>query len=322
MTKPLRLQRWDAAVAAYLSSRRAIGRRYDGDERILGNLRAYLARCGARDLDQVRFERWRRRWSHCITNTRVDYALVVYRFCRYRRRSEPRCFMPERLALGRHQAYPLPTPVDDQQVLRLLRFITQLRPVPGRPLRKASLRLAIVLLYTAGLRRGELARLTLEDADETTGVLRIRASKFHKSRWVPLSPSATDELRAYLRTRRLAEPNPSPGASLLCSRVGQPYSPEGLSNAVKNIMVQSGIWSGARRARVHDFRHGFAVAALRRWYETDADVQSHLPKLALYMGHVSIASTAYYLRLMPAVIILASQRFGRSCGDIIDGGAP
>ena len=30
--------------------------------------------------------------------------------------------------------------------------------------------------------------------------------------------------------------------------------------------------------------------------------RSQLPKLALYMGHVSIVSTAYYLRLMPAVL--------------------
>lgn len=88
-------------------------------------------------------------------------------------------------------------------------------------------------------------------------------------------------------------------------------------------MARSNVWSGAARlARVHDFRHGFAVAALRRWYEADMDVQSNLPKLALYMGHVSIASTVYYLRFMPAVVTLASQRFDRSCGDIIDGGAP
>ena len=61
------------------------------------------------------------------------------------------------------------------------------------------LRLAVVLLYTAGLRRGELLRLTLADVDPTAGVLRIRESKFHKSRFVPLSPDACRELRTYLR---------------------------------------------------------------------------------------------------------------------------
>jgi integrase len=88
-------------------------------------------------------------------------------------------------------------------------------------------------------------------------------------------------------------------------------------------MLRSGDRSAAPRlARVHDFRHGFAVGALRRWYEAGADVQSELPKLAMYMGHVSIASSAHYLRYMPAVVALAGERFARSCADLVDGGAP
>jgi integrase/recombinase XerD len=42
----------------------------------------------------------------------------------------------------------------------------------------------------------------------------------------------------------------------------------------------------------------------------------------MYMGHVSIASTAYYLRLMPAVLALASKRFARGCGDLVQENAP
>jgi integrase len=72
--------------------------------------------------------------------------------------------------------------------------------------------------------------------------------------------------------------------------------------------------------RVQDFRHSFAVTALLRWYENNADVQVNLPKLALYMGHVSIISTAYYLRWMPAVIAHASKRFERSYAQILEGG--
>jgi hypothetical protein len=34
-----------------------------------------------------------------------------------------------------------------------------------------------------------------------------------------------------------------------------------------------------------------------RWYRDGADVQSNLPRLAIYMGHVSIVSTAHYLAL-------------------------
>jgi integrase len=323
MRKHARLHRWDADVTAYLCSRRALGRRYSADERILSKLRAFLAQARAHDLDRPHFDAWLRQFGHCIPNTRVDYGMRVQRFCRYRRRVDPACFVPDRLSLGRSRPHPLPSPIEPQQVAALLEYLDGLPRAAPLILRVPALRLAIVLLFTTGIRRGEAARLTLGDVDADAGVLRIRASKFHKSRWVPLSTSATDELRAYLKERRAIDPHPAAADRLLCSCAGRSYTPGTLSAAVKNVMTRSGAWADAPRLpRVHDFRHGFAVAVLRRWYETEADAQAHLPHLALYMGHVSIDSTACYLRYMPAVVELASDRFRRTCGDVIDGGAP
>lgn len=322
MSKPSPLHRFDAAVRAYISSRRALGRAIRLDEYVLHRLRVYLARAGYSDLDAESFEGWRRQLQHCTHNTQLDWAMMIYRFCRYRRRRESRCFLPQRETLGRHRSYPLPTPIEADQVRRLLDFIDRRPSRADRVLPHAVHRFAIVLMYTAGLRRGELARLRLEDVDAETGVLRIQGSKFHKSRWVPLSPSATRELQRYLRVRAAFVPRSGHNAMLLCSRAVRGYTPEGLSSAVRGVMRRSGIWTNASRMpRVHDFRHAFAVEALRRWYEEGRDVQSELPKLSMYMGHVSIASTTYYLRFMPAVVALASQRFASSCAELIDGGA-
>ncbi|WP_202800057.1 tyrosine-type recombinase/integrase [Sinorhizobium fredii] len=58
----------------------------------------------------------------------------------------------------------------------------------GSPLRPAVYRMAVVLLYTTGMRRGELLRLTLADCEPESGVLRVPESKFPKSRILPLSP--------------------------------------------------------------------------------------------------------------------------------------
>ena len=317
------LASWDAALETYLASRRALGRAYDGEERVLRTLRASLVRLRRADLDATSFERWRAEFDHCSANTRRDYAMMVFRFCRYRRRRDPACFLPDRATFERRRPYPLPSPVEEGQVAQLLRFLETSGACGARPLRRPALRLAILLMYTAGLRRGEVARLRLEDVEPASGVLRIRASKFHKSRWVPLSTSTTRELRRYLQARRAVVPQRGSATPLLWSCATRAYTPEGLSNAVKALMLRSGIWNTAPRlARVHDFRHGFAVAALRRWYEAGADVQSELPKLAMYMGHVSIASTVYYLRYMPAVVALAAERFARSCSDLIEGGTP
>jgi len=322
MRKPSPLHRFDAAMQAYISSRRALGRAVRHDEYVLSRLRAYLTQAGYSDLDAESFERWRRQLCHCAHNTQVDWAMMVYRFCRYRKRRESRCFLPQRATLGRHRPYPLPTPIEADQVRQLLDFISRRPASAGHDLPYAVHRIAIVLMYTAGLRRGELARLRMEDVDAETGVLRIQSSKFHKSRWVPLSPSATHELRVYLRIRATFVPRTTHNAMLLCRSAECGYTAEGVSQAIRGVMCRSGIWANAQRMpRVHDFRHAFAVEALRRWYEEGRDVQSELPKLSMYMGHVSIASTTYYLRFMPAVVALASQRFASSCGDLIDGGA-
>ncbi|HMM53122.1 MAG TPA: tyrosine-type recombinase/integrase [Burkholderiaceae bacterium] len=322
MRETANLDAWDAVVAAFLSSRRAIGRAYLNEEYALLHLRRFLVQSGVADLDAATFDRWRHQFQHLSASSRVKREHAVYKLCRYRRRTDPACFLPDRDTLARQTPHALPTIVGADQVQRLLAYVSDLPPGSRSPLRAQVLRLAVVLLYTAGLRRGELVRLTLADVDALSGVLRIRESKFHKSRWVPLSPSARAELQAYLAARRRAGLDERPAAPLLCTAHARAYSCQGLYNSVKQALRDAGIrGDGGRVPRMQDFRHSFAVAALLRWYETDADVQSSLPKLALYMGHVSIVSTAYYLRWMPAVVSKASARFARSCAGVIDGGA-
>jgi integrase len=274
------------------------------------------------DLDQHLFDRFRARYYDHGASSRVAIEHTVFKFHRYRRRTEPQCFLPDRESLARQEPHPLPTLVEREQIARLLAYVSTLDCI-NHPLRPAVLRLALVLLYTAGLRRGELVRLTLGDVDGRSGVLRIRESKFHKSRWVPLAPSARTELRKYLQARRKAGFDQDPGAPLLVSKYARAYTGGGIWHALKATFIAAGIRdSSGRCPRVQDLRHSFAVAALLRWYEAGADVQSNLPKLALYMGHVSIVSTAYYLRCMPEVVARAGERFARSWGDLLQGGRP
>jgi integrase len=63
-------------------------------------------------------------------------------------------------------------------------------------------------------------RLTLADVDADQGVVRIRESKFHKSRTVPLSPDASRELRVFLRKRLRPPLSCMAGSPLLCNPPG------------------------------------------------------------------------------------------------------
>jgi integrase/recombinase XerD len=80
--------------------------------------------------------------------------------------------------------------------------------------------------------------------------------------------------------------------------------------------------AGVRKAdgqvpRVHDYRHGFAICVLLRFYRTGADLQTKLPLLATYMGHIFIASTEYYLSFLPDLAAADSDRFCARYGTLV-----
>ena len=64
-----------------------------------------------------------------------------------------------------------------------------------------------------------------------------------------------------------------------------------------------------RRPTIHCLRHTFAVHVLLRWYRKGVNLQSRLPQLATYMGHVSIVSTEKYLHFVADLASAASTRF-------------
>ena len=159
------LAAWDTAVAAYLANRRALGRAYENDEYSLNRLRRFLAKSNAADLNEQLFNRWRASFYRASNRTRIMRERAVYKFCRYRRRSDPECFLPDPSSFTRPKPLPLPRIIERQQVVQLLNYVSALLPTSRDPLRPAVLRLAIILLYTTGLRRGELVRLPLGDVD-------------------------------------------------------------------------------------------------------------------------------------------------------------
>jgi integrase/recombinase XerD len=314
---------FDQTIDRYLQRQRALGRGYVHEGHVFDALRRFLKDNGSADLDQANFEAWCASQTRLSVNTRRNRQLIVRNFCLYRQRSEPTCFVPDINRFPRRCPYAPPVIFGPAEVARLLVIADRLTATPSSPLRPVVMRLAVVLLYTAGLRHGELLRLTLADADPHHGVLRIRESKFHKSRIVPLSPDACRELRAYLIRRRCPPLSRSPDSPLLCNGKGggHRYSTAGLRGALSALFRLAEVrGADGRTPRVQDYRHSFAIGSLLRWYRLGADVQSNLPKLAMYMGHVSIASTAYYLRWIPELAAAANLRFETHYGHLISGG--
>ena len=304
------------AITSYLALKRALGRRFTHEAATLAHLDRFLAaqRSAARAITPANFATWSLTLAHLTPTVRRNRMRIVRNLCLYVRRLAPGCFVPDSSGFPKPHEPRRPHIFTELQIVTLLRHATDLRPASTSPLHAEVYRVAIVLLYTAGLRRGELVRLVVSDYDAEARTLLVRASKFHKSRIVALSKDGADEMTRFLRAR-LRLPH-DPGSPLLVSNAGgsRGYWGASLGVGLTGLFRRADIRTlRGRLPRVHDLRHTYAVHALLRWYRDGADVQAKLPVLATAMGHVSIASTAYYLPFLQPIAEAASARFARHC---------
>ena len=123
---------------------------------------------------------------------------------------------------------------------------------------------------------------------------------------------------------RTAERRKAPAAisgepTFFINHEGRPYSVDKFSEVFRTLLPAAGIARvpGKHGPRVYDVRHTFALTRVLKWYREGADLQSKLPLLATYMGHVDVLSTQVYLRSTPELLREASSRFERIFGSLI-----
>jgi len=298
-------------IANYLTLKQALGRQCKTEFSILKQLDIFLntAQC---DLTADSFIAWHHTKQHLTTTGQREQMRITRNFCLYRQRTQPSCFIPDLLHFPKRAQSIQPHIFTEAEIICLLNAIQKLKLNVKMPLRQISYKLGLILLYTSGLRQGELIRLTVGDYNQIEHTLLIRESKFHKSRLVPLSQDAWTEIELMLKKRQHLQLPKFKESSLLWNSRGTTgfYSKTGFWKIFRSLFSIAKIRTiSGNLPRTHDFRHTFAVHALLRWYREGADVQAKLPMLSTYMGHVSITSTQYYLRYMDAVIGLASERF-------------
>ncbi len=308
-------------ILRYLALKTALGRGYATERQFLRALDTFLVADTAADLTPEGFERWCQTHTHLKSGIRRAQMRIVRNLCLYRRRTEPECFVPDLAFFPPcHQVAP-PYLFTEDEIARLIVTTGTLLTTSACPLRARAMRLGVVLLYTAGLRRGELVRLTVGDYDPQARTLLVRASKFHKSRLLPLAGDAAAELEAYLAARRAYRPHTTTDDAPLIWKGGPVvcgYSGSGFGRVFRTLARRAGVCkANGQPPRVHDIRHSFAVNALVRWYRAGVDVHTKLPLLSTYMGHVSIASTQYYLRFVEPLASAASERFAQHYGDLL-----
>lgn len=308
-------------IGQYVQLKRSLGRDYSHEAAMLYDFNAFIEGHypSFHDLNGQMFSNWSATLEHLSPTVRRNHMRVVRNFCLYRQRSHPDSFVPDPLTFPANHQKLSPHILSESEIARLLDATRYLQPSTLSPLRAENMRIGILLLFTAGLRRRELLNLTLEDFDAEERTLLIRATKFHKSRILPLSASVHAEIEGYLalrNERRLPMETTSPLIwNQHGSLEGRRYTGTGFAYNWRLLCTALDIFTQkGKPPRIHDLRHSFAVNALKRCYVSGKDVQAMLPVLSTYMGHVSVASTHYYLPFVEEIRSEASERFHQSFG--------
>lgn len=303
-----------ADIRRFVTHKRALGRRFDAEEKTLRLLDRYLAGQGMSRLGQVtpdlietflasRPRKQPRSYNHLLCTVRRLFDWLVDQDIL---EQSPVQAGPRRQTSQRNPfIFSLPA------ARRLLDVARGLPDNAMASMRGRTYHAIFAILYGLGLRVGEACRLRIRDVDFDRRLLMIRQTKFYKSRLVPFGPRMEGLLREYLQAkidRKGFLPSDAPVFSF--TRRGE-ISPGTVSQTFHALVprLELEIPPGCAPARLHDLRHSFAVGTLLRWYRTGVDPGAGLLKLATFLGHVDAASTAAYLNITTALLQQANRRF-------------
>ncbi|MGH4138628.1 tyrosine-type recombinase/integrase [Clostridium sp.] len=166
-------------------------------------------------------------------------------------------------------------------------------------------------LYGTGTRISEALNLTIADVNLDDGIMTIRHSKNNKDRLIPITESLIVRMKIYMEIFHRFSDNTTfvfPGAKMGHMDRSTAY------NHFRDYLLNADISHTSTGPRIHDFRHGLAVACLKKWSLAGIDLTNMLPYLSAYMGHSDFRATQYYLRLTadlyPHILRKSEVEFG------------
>jgi integrase len=305
---PLRI-----ALEEYLALRRSLGFKLRLSGRLLERFVKFAESRGAEFITRDLAVSWATEPADVQPAQWSNRLGMVRRFAQYHLANEPRTEVPCADLLPYRYRRQAPYIYSDREVRRLLRAAARLPSTLG--LRAATYTTLFGLYASTGLRTNEALRLDRADMDVAEGVLRVRQSKFGKSRYLPIHGSTQGALARYAAQRDRLYRQPNTPAFFISER-GTRITEWSLRYTFVKLSHQIRLRSAgeARGPRIHDFRHRFAVNTLRDWYRDGVDVERHLPRLSTYLGHAHVTDTYWYLTATPELMQLAKRQLERTIG--------
>lgn len=239
----------------------------------------------------------------CLENARIsgrgiaNLTVALRSFARYLTAcGESSYILPTRLTPPR--ATPPPYLPSGREMCEFFKKVDELDASFRDVLAPGTLRTLLRLTCVCGLRPKEGLRIRRTDLDIRSRMVRIADAKMHKDRNIAISEDMARMLGDYVRRRDITARDDGP---LFARRDGRELSLGTVRKSFKKAWQTSHAAEAGPvpRLRIYDMRHLFASRVLQKWQEDGRDVYAMLPKLRAYMGHETILSTLYYVRLLP-----------------------
>jgi integrase/recombinase XerD len=290
-------------VEDYLRLRRSLGFKLVRPGIVLAQFVTWLHATGATTITVDAAVTWAASLPGVSPISKVHRLGAVRGFARYLQTIDPATEIPPADVFPRPVCRANPYLYSPAEIRALLEATRGLRPA----IRAKTYRVLLGLIAVTGMRLGEAVSFRRCDADLDAGVLTIGGWKASPQRLVPTHPSTTEALREYADVRERRFPAPRTD-TFFVSSVGTPLIRELVERTFNELTTTIGIRCETVKPRIHDLRHGFAVARLIDWYRTGQDPAGKMAVLSTYLGHINPAGTYWYFSAVPELMALAAQR--------------
>lgn len=165
------------------------------------------------------------------------------------------------------------------------------------------------ILYSTGMRIGEVLALQVKDVDLDKMTFTIRHAKNHSERIIPVHKNIIERLKQYMIEEEIFMDD----LYIFANQAGNHIDISTVDFFFLRFLRLAGIPHPKDGPRIHDFRHTFCVHRLRDWVKEGRDINALFPYLCAYMGHADTRCTEYYLRLTadlyPDIVMKAEKYF-------------
>jgi len=297
-------------VDDYLRLRRALGYKLERAGRLLPQFIDYLQAADATTVTSDLAISWAREATNARPNYWAARLAVVRGFARYLHTIDSTTQIPPAGVFPTRRHRPAPYLWSEQDIHRVLDATATL----STPLKAATYQALFGLLAVSGMRGGEAVGLDRDDFDITSGVITIRHAKFDRPRLVPLHPTTTTALHAYLGERDQLCPAPT-SAALFITGTGGRLNRSEIAKTLRQLTTATGLRTDTVHPTPHQLRHSFAVRTMIDWHRSGVSIDDRIAVLSTYLGHVSPADTYWYLSASPELMSLAADRLAAHTGD-------